>query len=100
MLVISDSYYLGTLAAFTLRIPVYLIINQSNMEEFFKNRGVPLRILGEMTKRFYNQIFEKVDKIIIPDYPLPYTVCKKNLSFTPKTRGKAVLQWSPCKREI
>ncbi len=86
--VISDSYYLGTLAAFTLRIPVYLIINQSNMEEFFKNRGVSLRILGELTRKFYNQIFEKVDKIIIPDYPLPYTVCKKNLSFTPKTQEK------------
>jgi UDP-N-acetylglucosamine--N-acetylmuramyl-(pentapeptide) pyrophosphoryl-undecaprenol N-acetylglucosamine transferase len=48
------------------------------MEEFFKNRGVPLRILGEVTKRFYKEVFEKVNKIIIPDYPLPYTVCKKN----------------------
>lgn len=86
--VISDSYYLGALSAFTLKIPVYLIINQSNMEDFFKNRGVPLRILGKITKGFYNQIFEKVDKIIIPDYPLPYTVCKKNLSFTPKIEEK------------
>jgi UDP-N-acetylglucosamine--N-acetylmuramyl-(pentapeptide) pyrophosphoryl-undecaprenol N-acetylglucosamine transferase len=86
--VISDSYYLGALSAFTLRIPVYLIINQSNMEDFFKNRGVSLRILGKITKGFYNQIFEKVDKIIIPDYPLPYTVCKKNLSFTPKIEEK------------
>lgn len=58
------------------------------MEDFFKNRGVPLRILGKITKGFYNQIFEKVDKIIIPDYPLPYTVCKKNLSFTPKIEEK------------
>jgi uncharacterized protein (TIGR00661 family) len=86
--VFSDSYYLGALAAFTLRIPVYFILNQSNMEEFFKNRGVSLRILGEVVKKFYNQIFEKVDKIIIPDYPLPYTVCKKNLSFVPKTQEK------------
>lgn len=86
--VFSDSYYLGTLAAFTLRIPVYFILNQSNMEEFFKNRGVPLRILGEVVKKFYNQIFEKVNKIIIPDYPLPYAVCKKNLSFAPKTQEK------------
>src|SRR5690606_34174220 len=61
--IFSDSYYLGTLAGFTLRIPVYLILNQSNMEEFFKNRGVSLRLLGEMTRRFYNQIFEKVNKI-------------------------------------
>ena len=87
-LVLSDSYYLGILAAFTLKIPVYLMVNQSNMEEFFKNRGVSLRILGELTKKFYNQIFEKVNKIIIPDYPLPYTVCRKNLSFTSKTQEK------------
>lgn len=86
--IISDSYYLGALAGFTLGIPVYLIINQSNMEEFFKNRGVPLRILGGLTKKFYNQVFENVDKIIIPDYPLPYTVCRKNLNFTPKLQEK------------
>jgi uncharacterized protein (TIGR00661 family) len=86
--IVSDSYYLGTLAGFTLRIPVYLIINQSNMEEFFKNRGVPLRILGGMTKKFYNQVFGIVDKIIIPDYPLPYTVCRKNLNFNPKLQEK------------
>jgi UDP-N-acetylglucosamine--N-acetylmuramyl-(pentapeptide) pyrophosphoryl-undecaprenol N-acetylglucosamine transferase len=86
--IISDSYYLGALVAITRKIPVYIIINQSNMEEFFKNRGVPLRILGSMTKKFYNQIFEKVDKIIIPDYPLPYTVCKKNLSLAMKLDEK------------
>jgi uncharacterized protein (TIGR00661 family) len=86
--IVSDSYYLGTLAGFTLRIPVYLIINQSNMEEFFKNRGVPLRILGGLTKKFCNQVFENVEKIIIPDYPLPYTVCRKNLNFPPKIQEK------------
>lgn len=69
------------------------------MEDFFKNRGVPLRILGKITKGFYNQIFEKVDKIIIPDYPLPYGLQEKP-EFYPETRRKAVLQWSPCKREI
>ncbi|MHC1755826.1 MAG: UDP-N-acetylglucosamine--N-acetylmuramyl-(pentapeptide) pyrophosphoryl-undecaprenol N-acetylglucosamine transferase [Methanosarcina sp.] len=86
--VVSDSYYLGTLAAMVLKIPLYLIINQSNMEEFFKDRGVPIRILGELTKKFYKEVFEKTDKIIIPDYPLPYTVCRKNLDFAPKIREK------------
>ena len=86
--VVSDSYYLGTLAAMILKLPVYLIINQSNMEEFFKDRGVPIRILGELTKKFYKEIFEKTDKVIIPDYPLPYTVCRKNLDFAPRLREK------------
>jgi len=86
--VVSDSYYLSILAAIVLKIPVYLITNQSNMEEFFKNRGVPIRLLGELTKKFYKEVFEKTDKIIIPDYPLPYTVCRKNLNFAPKLREK------------
>jgi uncharacterized protein (TIGR00661 family) len=86
--VVSDSYYLSILAAMVLKIPVYLITNQSNMEEFFKNRGVPIRLLGELTKKFYKEVFEKTDKIIIPDYPLPYTVCRKNLNFAPKLREK------------
>ncbi|MDD3248150.1 MAG: glycosyltransferase [Methanosarcina sp.] len=86
--VVSDSYYLGILAAKALKIPVYLILNQSNMEEFFKSRGVPIRLLGELTKKLYNQVFELVDRIIIPDYPLPYTVCRENLNFTPKVREK------------
>ncbi|MDI9394307.1 MAG: glycosyltransferase [Euryarchaeota archaeon] len=86
--VVSDSYYLGTLAAMVLKIPVYLIINQSNMEEFFKNRGVPIRLLGELTKKFYKEVFEKTDKTIIPDYPLPYTVCRKSLDFSPRIREK------------
>lgn len=86
--IVSDSYYLGTLAAMVLKIPVYLIVNQSNMEEFFKNRGVPIRLLGELTKKFYKEVFEKTDKIIVPDYPLPYTVCRKNLNFAQKLREK------------
>ncbi|WP_440946090.1 UDP-N-acetylglucosamine--N-acetylmuramyl-(pentapeptide) pyrophosphoryl-undecaprenol N-acetylglucosamine transferase [Methanosarcina sp. T3] len=86
--VVSDSYYLGILAARAFKLPVYLIINQSNMEEFFKNRGVPIRVLGEMTKKLYNRTFKKVYRIIIPDYPLPYTVCRKNLNFAPKLREK------------
>ena len=45
--------------------------------------GVPIRLLGDLTKKFYREVFEKTDKIIIPDYPLPYTVCRKNLNFSP-----------------
>lgn len=86
--VVSDSYYLRALAAMALKLPVYLIINQSNMEEFFKNREVPVRIIGKLTKKFYKEVFEKINKTIVPDYPLPYTVCRKNLDFTPKLREK------------
>lgn len=97
--VVSDSYYLGIFAAQALKIPVYLIINQSNMEEFFKNRGVTLRLLGEVSKKLYTHIFEKVDGIIIPDYPLPYTVCRQNLSFSQKVKDK-VFYSGPLVRQV
>jgi hypothetical protein len=44
--------------------------------------------LGIVAKKIYNHVFKKVDKLIIPDYPLPYTVCTKNLIFTPKLEAK------------
>lgn len=77
--VLSDSYYIAILAAMFRRIPVQLMINQSNMEEFFYNKGMIMRIIGRLTKAFYNTIFRKVDGIIIPDYPMPYTICRLNL---------------------
>lgn len=58
-IVFSDSYYLGTLAAFTLRIPVYFILNQSNMEEFFKNRGVPQGFLGKWSRSSITRFLRK-----------------------------------------
>ncbi|ADI72935.1 Glycosyltransferase 28 domain protein [Methanohalobium evestigatum Z-7303] len=82
--VVSDSYYLGVLAAKAKKLPVYFIINQSNMEEFFKNKGVPYKLIGEIVKRFYSTVFKKVDKIVIPDFPMPYTICQYNLSFQPE----------------
>jgi len=80
--VLSDSYYLGILGAKAKKIPVCMMVNQTNMEEFFQNRGVSLKILGKLAKTFYFKVFEHVDKVIIPDYPPPYTVCGRNLSFS------------------
>lgn len=81
--VLSDSYYLGTIAAKLKGIRTIIIVNQTNMEEFFKNRGVPLQILGKIAKSFYTTVFRNVDKILIPDYPPPYTVCARNITLRP-----------------
>jgi len=81
-IVVSDSYYIGALAAKAMRIPVHMIVNQTNMLEFFRNRGTGMRLLGEVTKSFYFTVFEHVDSVIIPDFPPPYTVCAKNIVFT------------------
>ncbi|WP_445476212.1 UDP-N-acetylglucosamine--N-acetylmuramyl-(pentapeptide) pyrophosphoryl-undecaprenol N-acetylglucosamine transferase [Methanococcoides methylutens] len=77
--VVSDSYYTAILAAIFRKIPVHLMINQSNMEEFFYDKGMLMRSIGGGTKAFYNAIFRKVDGIIIPDYPMPDTICRLNL---------------------
>lgn len=80
-IVVSDSYFTGIVASKVRGIPVYLIVNQSNMETFFKEGGIALRTMGGVIKQFYNCIFRRVDRIIIPDFPMPYTVCRLNLAF-------------------
>lgn len=83
-IVVSDSYFTGVVASKIRRIPVYLIVNQSNMETFFKNGGIAIRTMGGIIKQFYSCIFRRVDRIIIPDFPMPYTVCRLNLAFEEK----------------
>lgn len=82
--VVSDSYFTGIVGSKARRIPVYLIVNQSNMENFFKDGGIILRTIGGIIKQFYSCIFRIVDRIIIPDFPMPYTVCQQNLVFEKK----------------
>lgn len=79
--VVSDSYYTATIASMFRKIPVHLMMNQSNMEEFFYNKGTFMKAIGIFIKSFYNAIFHRVDGIIIPDYPMPYTICQMNLEF-------------------
>ncbi|WP_370572774.1 UDP-N-acetylglucosamine--N-acetylmuramyl-(pentapeptide) pyrophosphoryl-undecaprenol N-acetylglucosamine transferase [Methanomethylovorans sp.] len=86
--VISDGYFTGILASISMNVPAYIIMNQSNMEEFFMDRGVSGRILAKIVKKFYSGVFGIVDGIIIPDYPMPYTICRKNISFDDKLMEK------------
>jgi len=72
--VISDGYYLGILAARMKVIPIYIIANQSNMVEFFREKGFLMSLLGNITKRFYEQVYSIAHTIIVPDFPSPYTV--------------------------
>ena len=39
-IVVSDSYFTGIIGSKARGIPVYLMVNQSNMEDFFKNGGI------------------------------------------------------------
>lgn len=86
--VVSDGYFTGILASKLMKKPSYLIMNQSNMEEFFMDRGISGKFLAKIVKKFYSRVFKIVDGIIIPDYPMPYTICRKNLSFSDKLKKK------------
>lgn len=83
--VLSDGYYSGILAAQARKVPVYFIGHQFNMEEFFQKKGPFVGAAGILIKKFYNYIFSSVDGIIVPDYPLPYSVNRKNFTISRET---------------
>ena len=86
--VISDGYYLGILAARTKKIRTCMIVNQSNMEEFFNNKGPVVKFLGVLVRNFYHYIYRTVDCIVVPDFPKPHTLCARNLAFPEDVMGK------------
>jgi UDP-N-acetylglucosamine--N-acetylmuramyl-(pentapeptide) pyrophosphoryl-undecaprenol N-acetylglucosamine transferase len=88
--IVSDGYYLAIFAGKAKGVPVHAIANQTNMEEFFRNKGVPLQILGGLAKGLYTTVYENVESIIVPDYPPPYTVCRHNLVFTPNMAKRVI----------
>lgn len=92
--VLSDGYYIGILAAQTKKTPVYYIGHQFNMVEFFQKQGFLMTVLGKLISIFYTYIFRSVDGIIVPDYPLPYSVNRKNFTLT-KSINKNILFSGP-----
>lgn len=80
-IILSDGYYTGILAAQTKKVPVYFIGHQFNMVEFFQNQNFLVTVAGKLVKSFYNSIFRSVDGIIVPDFPFPYSVNRKNFNF-------------------
>lgn len=82
--VLSDGYYTGILAAQVKRVPVYFIGHQFNMVEYFQ-QSFSMRIAGKLVKKFYNHTYKKVNGIIVPDYPLPYSINRKNFVISTDT---------------
>jgi len=81
-LVISDSYFLAALASKMLGRPIIFILNQTNMYNFFRNRGIDVALVGKVVKRFAEAVFKCVDYIVVPDFPPPYAICEKNIEMT------------------
>ena len=79
--IISDTYFMGVLSAKLQRIACYIILNQSNVEEYFKDEGLLSIAIAAAVKFFSAFIFRLADGIIIPDFHPPHTICRKNLFF-------------------
>jgi len=80
--VVSDSYFTGVIVAKLARKRVHMLLNQNNIGTFFENRGFSVAFLGGMIERFQNEVFKHPETIIIPDYPPPYTITKKNITLS------------------
>ena len=83
-LIISDSFYFPTLIAKSKGIPLWMVINQTNVDKFFSEHEESIRWVGNAVKKFNHNSLGGVDKILIPDFALPYTISAQNLVFTPK----------------
>jgi UDP-N-acetylglucosamine--N-acetylmuramyl-(pentapeptide) pyrophosphoryl-undecaprenol N-acetylglucosamine transferase len=78
--VLSNGHFTDILAEQVKKTQVYFIGHQFNMIEFFQKQDFLIRLVGKPVKRFYNYIFSSVNGINVPDYPLPYSVNRKNFT--------------------
>ncbi|MDY6865646.1 MAG: glycosyltransferase family protein [Halobacteriota archaeon] len=87
-LIFSDSYFTAAAASKINGIPLVMILNQMNLNGFFDNRGIKMEIAGRFVKWLADTVFKSSNKIIIPDFPPPYTVCEKSIFLLPETVEK------------
>ena len=94
-IVISDSRLSSSIAAIVRGIPNVLVINQlliilplseKRSEKIKKAKGFVERLLLELMA----EVWKKSSKIIIPDFPPPYTISKQNLIFNDDLADKVV----------
>lgn len=86
--IISDSYFMGAIAAKMNRIPLLFMLNQTDQSSYFQNDGIGFKLVGRVVKEFQSTISKYVDHIIIPDYPPPYTICEKSVPLSKKLAEK------------
>lgn len=73
-MVISDCKYSSVVASKVLKKPYYIITNQNCTKTDKKEKYIVYPVM-----EILNVINKSAEKVIIPDFPLPYTVCEYNL---------------------
>lgn len=88
-LVISDSFFTPALIAKQKKIPVWMVLNQTSVDRFFaEHNKTLLRIMSPVVKQVSYTALEQMDKILIPDFAPPYTICADSIIITPKMYEK------------
>ncbi|VVB75829.1 UDP-N-acetylglucosamine--N-acetylmuramyl-(pentapeptide) pyrophosphoryl-undecaprenol N-acetylglucosamine transferase [uncultured archaeon] len=88
-LVLSDSFFLPATLSKNKGIPTWMILNQTNIERFFyTNSKAFIRMAGPFIKRLNHSTLNQMDKLLIPDFSPPFTVCEESVSLTPELYEK------------
>ncbi|AEH06339.1 MJ1255/VC2487 family glycosyltransferase [Methanothermococcus okinawensis] len=74
-LIISDCKYSTVVASRFLRVPYYIITNQNCTRTHNKEKIIVYPVM-----KLLNVINKSAEKVIIPDLPMPYTICEYNLT--------------------
>ncbi|WP_421077995.1 MJ1255/VC2487 family glycosyltransferase [Methanothermococcus sp. Ax23] len=74
-LIISDCKYSTVVASRFLRKPYYIITNQNYTRTHNKEKFIVYPVM-----KLLNVINKSAEKVIIPDLPMPYTICEYNLT--------------------
>jgi UDP:flavonoid glycosyltransferase YjiC (YdhE family) len=101
-IVLSDSRASSLVAAWLLRIPVVLMLNQFRIEIIRRPRGRPLTLLDRLfffianigwlfIRTAIELVWGRSQVILIPDLPAPYTISLGNLAIPRRYNGKVKL---------
>ncbi len=77
--VLSDSALSTVLAAKTLGLPTFTVLNQLNLSSSHDGGGAPARLLSFGTSAGMGKLWELSNEVLLPDLPPPYTISERNL---------------------
>lgn len=78
-LVLSDSAVSTVFAARSMKLKVYTILNQLNLNARTSNAGVGASLLSGGTSAGVAKIWEMSEAVLLPDLPPPYTISESSL---------------------
>lgn len=78
--VVADGRLAPVMAADKLGVPCVVVTNQSAFYPFFEKDSALVKIFGKSFEWVMKTWLSSAEEILIPDFPVPDTVCLRNLS--------------------